>query len=46
MTMLHDAWRRVILPLGKFRKQANIPGHRSLVPAEYAYGQPGVRHGQ
>ena len=46
MAMLHDAWRRVILPLGAFRKQANIPGHRSLYPSEYVYGQPGVRHGQ
>lgn len=46
MAMLHDAWRRVILPLGAFRKSANIPGHLSLHPAEYAYGQPGVRHGQ
>jgi succinate-acetate transporter protein len=46
MTMLHHAWRRVILPLGKFARHANIPGHRSLFPAEYPYGQPGVRHGQ
>jgi succinate-acetate transporter protein len=46
MTMLHDSWKRVILPLGAFRKSANIPGFRSLQVAEYVYGQPGVRHGQ
>ena len=46
MTMLHDAWRRVILPLGKFSARANIPGARTLYPVEYPYGQPGVRHGQ
>jgi uncharacterized protein len=46
MTMLHDAWRRIVLPLGQFRKAANIPGNKSLFPADYIYGQPGVRHGQ
>jgi succinate-acetate transporter protein len=46
MTMLHDAWQRVILPLGKFRARANIPGARTLYAVEYPYGQPGVRHGQ
>lgn len=46
MTLLHDAWRRVILPLGAFRKQANIPGQSVLRAVEYVHGQPGVSHGQ
>jgi hypothetical protein len=36
----------VILPLGKFAKQPNVPGSRIEFPVEYAAGQPGVRQGQ
>jgi hypothetical protein len=46
MAMLHDAWRRVLLPLGKFSLRANVPGPVSVHPSEYALGQPGARHGQ
>jgi succinate-acetate transporter protein len=46
MTMLENAWRRVILPLGRYRREGNIPGAQITYPAEYAAGQPGVRQGQ
>jgi succinate-acetate transporter protein len=45
MTMLHSAWRRVILPLGKYNRRANIPGQQLEFPTEYRAGQPGVRQG-
>jgi succinate-acetate transporter protein len=46
MTMLRSAWRRVILPLGEFRRESNIPGTVVEFPIEYTAGQPGVRQGQ
>lgn len=46
MVMLESAWRRVILPLGRFRREANVPGTRTSYPTEYVAGQPGVRQGQ
>jgi len=46
MAMLENAWRRVILPLGKFKREPNIPGRRISFPTEYLAGQPGVRQGQ
>lgn len=45
MTMLHSAWRRVILPLGKYNRAANIPGRQVELASEYLGGQPGVRQG-
>ena len=44
--MLEGTWGRVILPLGKLRRDANLPGGRITDPIEYAAGEPGVRHGQ
>jgi uncharacterized protein len=44
--MLEGTWGRVVLPLGKLRKAANLPGGRITDPIEYAAGEPGVRHGQ
>lgn len=37
---------RVVLPLGKLRKDPNIPGHQPNYPIEFELGEPGVRHGQ
>lgn len=45
MTMLFSAWRRVILPLGKYNRAANVPGRQLEYPTEYLAGQPGVRQG-
>ncbi|GLW66879.1 hypothetical protein Arub01_51230 [Actinomadura rubrobrunea] len=44
--MMEDTFGRTILPLGKYRAEANIPGRRATRPLEYRYGQPGVRSGQ
>ncbi len=37
---------RVILPLGKYRREANLPGHKHAFPIQFALGEPGVRQGQ
>ncbi len=46
MVMLRSAWRRVILPTGRFNRASNIPGTQVEHPAEYVLGDPGVRQGQ
>ena len=44
--MLEGMFRRVVLPLGKWKVAANVPGHTMLDPIEYPDGMPGVRAGQ
>ncbi len=44
--MLEGAWGRVVLPLGKYEKEANIPGGRITTPIQYEHAEPGVRQGQ
>lgn len=44
--MLKASFRRVVLPLGVPKKQANIPGSEFTHPLEYHWGEPGVRQGQ
>jgi succinate-acetate transporter protein len=44
--LLASAWGRVVLPLGKFERRANVPGSRFTQPIEFEYGEPGVRQGQ
>ncbi len=44
--MIEGAWGRVVLPLGKLSKEANIPGRRITRPVEYEFAEPGVRQGQ
>jgi succinate-acetate transporter protein len=44
--MFENSFGRTILPLGKYRAAANIPGRRAYRPLEYRYGQPGVKIGQ
>jgi succinate-acetate transporter protein len=44
--MIAGAWGRTILPLGEYRKSANVPGGRPIRTLEYELGEPGVRHGQ
>ena len=44
--MLESTWGRVVLPLGKLAKRANIPGERFTIPVEHEFAEPGVRHGQ
>lgn len=44
--MLEGTFGRTILPTGRYRAAANIPGRRMTRPLEYRYGQPGVKIGQ
>jgi hypothetical protein len=44
--MIAGAWGRTVLPLGEYRKSANMPGGRPMRPLEYELGEPGVRQGQ
>jgi succinate-acetate transporter protein len=44
--MLEQSFGRTIIPLGEFKKDANIPGHMPTRPVERAAGMPGVRVGQ
>ncbi|MGH7690472.1 MAG: acetate uptake transporter [Gemmatimonadaceae bacterium] len=44
--MVTDSYGRTILPLGKFKKDANVPGRVIAHPIEYTAGMPGARVGQ
>lgn len=44
--MLEGAWGRVVLPLGKVEREANIPGHTVTRPVSYEHAEPGIRMGQ
>jgi succinate-acetate transporter protein len=44
--MLEGSFGRVVLPLGKLTKAANVPGGRVTMPVQNPYGMPGVRVGQ
>lgn len=45
MTLEH-AFGRTIIPLGKWRAAANVPGRAATSPLSYPEGMPGVRVGQ
>src|SRR4051794_14348408 len=44
--MLASTFGRVIFPLGKYRREANVPGERVTYPIQFALGEPGVKQGQ
>lgn len=44
--MFENTFGRTILPTGKYRASANVPGGRGMRPLEYKYGEPGVKIGQ
>lgn len=44
--MIAGAWGRTVLPLGEYRKAANVPGRRPIDALEYELGEPGVKQGQ
>jgi succinate-acetate transporter protein len=44
--MLASTFGRVIFPLGKYRKEANVPGGRATLPIQFELGEPGVKQGQ
>jgi hypothetical protein len=37
---------RTVLPLGKYKKAANMPGGRLVRPIELEWAEPGVKMGQ
>jgi succinate-acetate transporter protein len=44
--MLKAAYGRVVLPLGKTDRAANIPGETPTTPIQLEWGEPGVKMGQ
>jgi succinate-acetate transporter protein len=44
--MLASTFGRTVLPTGRMRKTANVPGKAPLVPIEFELGEPGVHMGQ
>lgn len=44
--MLAATTGRTILPLFKFKREANVPGGRPIIPVQFAEGEPGVKMGQ
>jgi succinate-acetate transporter protein len=44
--MLASASGRTILPLGKYKADANIPGRQPMHPIELEWAEPGVKAGQ
>jgi uncharacterized protein len=44
--MLASTFGRTILPVGKYRKEANVPGGRHTYPIQFELGEPGVKQGQ
>jgi succinate-acetate transporter protein len=44
--MMEGTFGRVVQPLGKLKKRANVPGRAITVPLGYESGEPGVRRGQ
>lgn len=44
--MLASVYGRVVLPLGKWSRAANVPGETLTRPVELEQGEPGVKKGQ
>jgi succinate-acetate transporter protein len=44
--MLASTFGRVLFPLGKYRREANVPGGKQTYPIQFALGEPGVKQGQ
>jgi succinate-acetate transporter protein len=44
--MVASSFGRVIVPLGKYRKEENVPGGRHVYPIQFELGEPGVKQGQ
>lgn len=44
--LLANTWGRTVLPLGKYTREANVPGGHPLSLIQFAAGEPGVKHGQ
>jgi succinate-acetate transporter protein len=44
--MLSASFGKTILPLGKYKREANVPGGHAMHPIEIEWAEPGVRMGQ
>jgi uncharacterized protein len=44
--MLASAFGRTVFPVGKYRREANVPGATHTYPIQFALGEPGVKQGQ
>jgi hypothetical protein len=44
--MFEHSFGRTIIPIGKWSKDANIPGRKPVSPIQFPAGMPGVRVGQ
>jgi hypothetical protein len=44
--MFASTFGRVIFPLGKYRRQVNVPGGQHTYPIQFELGEPGVKQGQ
>ncbi len=44
--MLASTFGRVVLPTGKYRSEADVPGGTHTYPIQFALGEPGVKQGQ
>jgi succinate-acetate transporter protein len=44
--MLASTFGRVLFPLGKYRRAANVPGGHHTYPIQFELGEPGVKQGQ
>jgi hypothetical protein len=44
--MLAPTAGKIILPLGKYSRTANVPGRMPTTPVQLEYGEPGVKKGQ
>ncbi len=44
--MMAGTLGRVVFPLGKYHKAANVPGERPAYPIQFELGEPGVKQGQ
>lgn len=44
--ILENAYGRVVLPLGEWKKNSNVPGRAATHPLQYKDGMPGAKVGQ
>src|SRR5918911_636762 len=44
--VLAAATGRTVLPLFKYKREANVPGKRPLVPIQLEWAEPGIKMGQ
>ena len=44
--MMVSTTGRVVLPLGRYRREAKMPGGRATYPIQFELGEPGVKQGQ